>query len=320
MWFFPTAAAMASMVMLALSFSSGAANQPEGEATEATTHRLLPPVLTTEKFSVIASGPRQITRGTVYALTITITRNGLLSNTLNQIGLQAPTLTPEQQKALELAKYTLLAEQAAKNNGVDPKQASDAVKIGLGTAKVIDTIMEGGSRRGLKNKNGKQQHGRRLRRHPAVEEEEEEEEKQAEEELVTKRALQSVQNKPAIVPPPNGVKYALRVSIPSGDAAFVTLQNVKTTPFIPIASRFPAKRTSGGNNILTWRALPMTSSTVQDTTIKITLRFKVSKTTPVGTVLDFNVAAFTYTDANPELAVLTAPVVNTTVIKSKWGA
>jgi len=319
MRFFPTAAAMASMVLLALPFSSGAANQPEGEAT---THRLLLLPLTTEKFSVIASGPRQITRGTVYALTITITRNGLLSNTLHQIGLQAPTLTPEQQKALELAKYTLLAEQAAKNNGVDPKLASDAVTIGLGTAKVIDTIMEGGSRRGLKNKNGKQQHGRRLRRHPAVEEEEEEEEeeKQAKEELVTKRALQSVQNKPAIVPPTNGVKYALRVSIPSGDAAFVTLQNVKTTPFITIASRFPAKSTSGGNSILTWRALPMTSSTVQDTTVKITLRFKVSKTTPVGTVLDFNVAAFTYTDANLELAVETAPVANTTVIKSKWGA
>jgi len=318
MRFFPTAA-MTSMVLLALPFSVGAANQPDGEAT---THRNLVPLLSsTEKFEVKASGPRQITRGAVYALTITIVRNGFLSNTLLQAGLPNPKLTPEQQAAIDLAKLKFLAEQAAKNNGLDPKLAGDAVTIGAGTAKVIETIMEGGSRRGLNHKN---ENGKRRRRamkasqeeEKKEEEKEEEEEEEEETELATKRALQSTKN---IVPPPNGVKYGLRVSIPTADAAFVTLQNVKTSPFIPIAARFPVKSADAGNNILTWRALPMTSSTVKDTTIKITLRFKVNKTTPVGTVLNFNVAAFTYNDVTPELAVETAPVVTTTVGKSKWG-
>lgn len=317
MRFFLSAAA-ASMVLLALPFSSGADQAAAKPDAEATTHRLLPPVLpkSTEKFGVVALGPRQVTRGAVYALTITITRHGLLSNALTQVGLPTPTLTPEQQAQLDAAKLKFLAEQAAKNNGLEPEQASDLVSIGLGTAKIVDTFMEGGSRRRLK---------RRLSAGQGVEATTEEEEEQTE--LVTKRmsentkrprALQSSQaNK--ITPPPNGVKYGLRVSIPSADAAFATLQNVKTTPFIPFASRFPAKSTSNGTNILIWRNLPMTTSTVKDTMVKITLRFKLSKTTPVNTVLDFTVSAFTYDANNAELAVETAPVVMTTVVKSKWG-
>ena len=195
-------------------------------------HRVLPLVSTLDAFDVSAKGPAEVTAGTIYSLTVTITRDGMLSKALAAVGIDLPTPTEEQQDKIDSAKVGAIAGVVASQNGLDPKAANVAAQTGMGIYQAVGNAMEGGVRK--------------------------------------QRKTTSKNTNPA-------VKYGLRVAFSDANPPGLALQNVKTTPFMSIQARFPAKTSAAGTTTLTWLNLPIKQDTPKDSTFKMTMRFRTSK-------------------------------------------